>query len=630
MALEVITGMAPGQEATEESSASKPVKNEDPADSVLSSSAVTSAAPIVDTRDNTHIVKPGLHDVLLGRGGGTNNHCGNIKFRKLVNEHKLRYLACSKIEKPKVAREVVGIWRKLDPPGRFLARVDDKKRGPGSVKDTSNVWYEVGDKKAREKASQCLRERTRDVMPYLKQLREQQDQLTEESAAILQYQFELDGPEAAAAAAAANTEVDGNEQPNFPLSSGHSCDKAPTVPCRGPRSSSPDKSVSNSKETDVPMNITSAPDVHASRRGSIPSSVESPSSMQSDDANNFSPPDSNELNDLTYNSYYQLQQQQLQQQMEMENGDSFMGSGALAAAATSSQNTAEMLQQQFMMLNGTSTPQHQQQVMQEQMRQQQMMQQQMRQQQMMQHSQQLQQQQMQQHMQAPQRQVSTSSHQTHQQQHQQQLSSSSHHQQLNSSSHKKRPSTQQTSTGPNTAKPGTAQGQRQPSGGPGAATQAGGHDVLTLEEYQKTLQAYLSNNQIPNGGEGPGGDMNHDSDLLDFNENGSEYEEDFSVGNDEGSGENQVEAKAKRSKGDRERGVQRTRTGNSLMSMRTTKSTGLSIISGIESIDMMSAQSLCTRESKMTMARSVGSNYSLMSELTDISHTIDNLTLGDD
>lgn len=102
----------------------------------------------------------------------------------------MRYLACSKVEKPKVAREVVAIWRKLDPPGRFLARKDDTKRGPGSVKSTDNVWYEVGDKKAREKASQCLRERTPDVIPYIKHLREQQNAITEHGVSMVQMQMQ--------------------------------------------------------------------------------------------------------------------------------------------------------------------------------------------------------------------------------------------------------------------------------------------------------------------------------------------------------------------------------------------------------------------------------------------------------
>lgn len=101
------------------------------------------------------ITSPGPHDILCGRGGGTNAHPGNIKFRKLVAAHKLKYLAASKSDKPGVAREVVKEWRNLNPPGRFLAKMEESPENP----DKKAVWYDVGDKKAREKASQCLRER---------------------------------------------------------------------------------------------------------------------------------------------------------------------------------------------------------------------------------------------------------------------------------------------------------------------------------------------------------------------------------------------------------------------------------------------------------------------------------------
>ncbi len=104
----------------------------------------------------------GEHDVILGRGLGTYNHIGNIQFRKLVNQHKMRYLASSKVDKPKVARELVHMWKQLDPPGRFLQRADESKLD----------WIEVCDKKAQEKASQCLRERTPDVLPYYEVMRD--------------------------------------------------------------------------------------------------------------------------------------------------------------------------------------------------------------------------------------------------------------------------------------------------------------------------------------------------------------------------------------------------------------------------------------------------------------------------
>lgn len=116
---------------------------------------------------------PGMNDVMCGRGGGTNNHIGNIRFRQLVNEHKLRYLAATKVEKPKVAMEVVQMWRALNPPGRFLTKTD-----PSQGDDS--LWHDVGDKKAREKASQCLRERTPDVLPFVKQLQIQEEEKKKE------------------------------------------------------------------------------------------------------------------------------------------------------------------------------------------------------------------------------------------------------------------------------------------------------------------------------------------------------------------------------------------------------------------------------------------------------------------
>ena len=111
--------------------------------------------------------------MVLATGGGTNNHIGNIRFRQLVNEHKFRYLAASKVDKPRVAMEVVHLWRSLDPPGRYLTKTD-----PAQGDDS--LWHDVGDKKAREKASQCLRERTPDVIPFVKQLQEQDKKRKEE------------------------------------------------------------------------------------------------------------------------------------------------------------------------------------------------------------------------------------------------------------------------------------------------------------------------------------------------------------------------------------------------------------------------------------------------------------------
>jgi hypothetical protein len=125
------------------------------------------------------ITKPGSHDVLLGRGGRTNNHIGNKKFRELVNQHKIRYLNCSKVDKPRVSRDVVDIWKKQDPPGRFLQKVDD----------SPDTYQEVIENKARGKASQCLRERTRGVPPCINQLHKEHDELTEKGDGMVKRQM---------------------------------------------------------------------------------------------------------------------------------------------------------------------------------------------------------------------------------------------------------------------------------------------------------------------------------------------------------------------------------------------------------------------------------------------------------
>jgi len=109
-----------------------------------------------------YISSPGPHDVLCGRGAKANNHEGNVLFRNLVKKHKMRYIAARKIDKPHVAREVVKIWKNQMPPGRFLIK--------NSTSDdvSSDSWYVIDDSKAREKTSQCLRERTPEVITFVR------------------------------------------------------------------------------------------------------------------------------------------------------------------------------------------------------------------------------------------------------------------------------------------------------------------------------------------------------------------------------------------------------------------------------------------------------------------------------
>jgi hypothetical protein len=67
----------------------------------------------------------GEHDVLCGRGGGTNSQMGNRRYRALVRDFQPTYLMARRREKPLMARSVVLVVRKRG--GRFLRR-DDRRR----------------------------------------------------------------------------------------------------------------------------------------------------------------------------------------------------------------------------------------------------------------------------------------------------------------------------------------------------------------------------------------------------------------------------------------------------------------------------------------------------------------------
>jgi hypothetical protein len=85
-----------------------------------------------------------VNDVLMGRGGATNNHEGNKRYRTIVSFHQAEYLAARKKDKVLFARKIVAIVKANG--GRFLKQ------------DSQQKWVEVSDKKATEKTSQALRE----------------------------------------------------------------------------------------------------------------------------------------------------------------------------------------------------------------------------------------------------------------------------------------------------------------------------------------------------------------------------------------------------------------------------------------------------------------------------------------
>ena len=77
----------------------------------------------------------------------------------MVEKRKVDYVNSKRLDKPLVALDIIAQWRKQKPPGRFL-KFDDK----------TELWNDVGDKKAREKTSQALREKA----PQLRKQQEEQ------------------------------------------------------------------------------------------------------------------------------------------------------------------------------------------------------------------------------------------------------------------------------------------------------------------------------------------------------------------------------------------------------------------------------------------------------------------------
>jgi hypothetical protein len=131
------------------------------------------------------------NDVLLGRGSRSNQP-GNVKFRQMIKENRFRYLAASKVDKPKIAEGVVKSWRRLTPPGRFLSRKDEEE-GNTEKKDDDAVWCDVGDRKARLKTSMALRERTPEAVNYLQMIRKQEVAETQRSAMFVKQHLEMTG-----------------------------------------------------------------------------------------------------------------------------------------------------------------------------------------------------------------------------------------------------------------------------------------------------------------------------------------------------------------------------------------------------------------------------------------------------
>ncbi len=116
------------------------------------------------------IKDPHDNDVMYGRGGGTNHHTGNKRYRKMVEDRKLEYVNSKRLDKPLVALEIIRVWRAQLPPGRFL-KLDEK----------TGLWNDVGDKKAREKTSQALREKA----PMIRKQQEEDDETVDDEVSSI-------------------------------------------------------------------------------------------------------------------------------------------------------------------------------------------------------------------------------------------------------------------------------------------------------------------------------------------------------------------------------------------------------------------------------------------------------------
>jgi len=82
----------------------------------------------------------------------------------MVEDRKIDYVNSKRLDKPLVALAIIREWRAQDPPGRFL-KIDDR----------TGLWNDVGDKKAREKTSQALREKA----PLIRKQQEEEKMATE-------------------------------------------------------------------------------------------------------------------------------------------------------------------------------------------------------------------------------------------------------------------------------------------------------------------------------------------------------------------------------------------------------------------------------------------------------------------
>jgi hypothetical protein len=111
--------------------------------------------------------------VLCGRGGGINKHYGNIMYRRVVEYNKKVYKQVPKRHRMLVSRSIVQAI--LNAGGRFLQEHSQSSNTTavaasiGTANDSTNhdsattsEWTEIQFRRAVQKTSQALRERSED------------------------------------------------------------------------------------------------------------------------------------------------------------------------------------------------------------------------------------------------------------------------------------------------------------------------------------------------------------------------------------------------------------------------------------------------------------------------------------
>ena len=99
-----------------------------------------------------YITTPTSLDVISGRGSGIQNHIGNIKYRELASSRKKEYADAKKHDKLLISKEIVAQIRANG--GRFLKESESDNL-------TTQLYVDIGDKKAWAKTSQTLRDQPR-------------------------------------------------------------------------------------------------------------------------------------------------------------------------------------------------------------------------------------------------------------------------------------------------------------------------------------------------------------------------------------------------------------------------------------------------------------------------------------